>query len=678
MRRTSIRPRSGHVAAIAMLVLFAGLVPSPAAAQDRAGQFWVRCPFSHSAMDDPILFPGQPGASHMHDFFGNETTNANSTQASMLVGETNCRIPSDTAGYWSPRASLGGETVKPLVMRIYYLGVRDVAVETIPQGLKFVGGKMDALSAADNPHVSWNCGANVSLKTPKMDAPYDCRPWAQYRFVDGVVGIVDMPNCWNGVGLEPSDVVYPVAGSCPPGFNHVLARVSQRIHFGVMNPLNPDGTVRLTLSSGPYYTLHADFWNTWQQPRLDQLVADCLVAHVGCGSVTPAPKPAWTQEFGTLRYDLALGLAQAADRVFVVGSTNLALPGQDFRARTDAFVRAYGSKGGELWTDEFGTSGIDQATAVAATASTIFVAGSTDRALHGQKHRAGFDAFVRAYSLGGAVLWTREFGSTGDDRALALAVNGGGVYVAGTTDGRLGQARRGGLDGFVRKYSHAGAEQWTKQVGTALTDDVRAVAVDFLGVYVAGSTDGAFESTSNGGFDGFVQAYRSNGSTWWSSQFGTTGTDEISAMAAGRSAIYVGGSTDGPFPEQVSQGGIDGFVRRLDHHGDEVWTRQFGSPATDDVNGVSATAAGIFFAGSTDGAFPDQTLVGETDAFLAKFNARGVQLWTTQFGTNDFDAGSALTANAGGAYVAGETHGAFPGEVNRGDRDAFVTKIGFA
>jgi hypothetical protein len=259
-----------------------------------------------------------------------------------------------------------------------------------------------------------------------------------------------------------------------------------------------------------------------------------------------------------------------------------------------------------------------------------------------------------------------------------LAVNGGDVYVAGTTDGRLGLARRGGVDGFVRKFTHGGTELWTRQVGTALTDDVRAVAVDFLGVYVAGSTDGAFESASDGGFDGFVQAYRSNGSEWWVSEFGTTGTEGITAMAAGRSAIYVGGSTDGTFPEQVAQGGIDGFVRRLDHHGKEVWTRQFGSPVTDDVRGVAATAAGIFVAGSTDGAIPDQTSLGETDAFLAKYNARGVQLWATQFGTIDFDAGSALTANAEAAYIAGETHGAFAGEVNRGDRDAFVTKIGFA
>jgi hypothetical protein len=306
------------------------------------------------------------------------------------------------------------------------------------------------------------------------------------------------------------------------------------------------------------------------------------------------------------------------------------------------------------------------------------VAGSTDRALHGQKHRAGIDAFVRAYSLHGGVLWTREFGSIGDDRALAVAVNAGGVYVAGTTDGRLGDTRRGGVDGFVRKYSQTGTELWTKQVGTTLTDDVRAVAVDFLGVYVAGSTDGAFEHASAGGLDAFVTAYRPNGAKRWVSEFGTTGTDGIRGIAAGPSAIYVSGSTDGTLPEQVAQGGIDGFVRRLDHRGNEVWTRQFGSQGTDDVHGVDVTADGIFVAGSTDGAIPDQTLLGETDAFLAKYNARGVQLWTTQFGTGDFDTGSALAASAEAAYLAGETHGAFEGEVNKGDRDAFVTKIGFA
>ena len=45
--------------------------------------------------DDPIVFPGQPGASHLHDFFGNTGANASSTFETMLAGETTCRVPSD-------------------------------------------------------------------------------------------------------------------------------------------------------------------------------------------------------------------------------------------------------------------------------------------------------------------------------------------------------------------------------------------------------------------------------------------------------------------------------------------------------------------------------------------------------------------------------------------------------
>jgi hypothetical protein len=40
----------------------------------------------------------------------------------------------------------------------------------------------------------------------------------------------------------------------------------------------------ITLSSGPTYTEHGDFWNTWQQPTLNDLVANCLNKGVNCGT----------------------------------------------------------------------------------------------------------------------------------------------------------------------------------------------------------------------------------------------------------------------------------------------------------------------------------------------------------------------------------------------------------
>ena len=41
------------------------------------------CTFSHRNQDDPILYPRQPGRSHDHTYFGNRSTNAMSTPASL-------------------------------------------------------------------------------------------------------------------------------------------------------------------------------------------------------------------------------------------------------------------------------------------------------------------------------------------------------------------------------------------------------------------------------------------------------------------------------------------------------------------------------------------------------------------------------------------------------------------
>jgi hypothetical protein len=38
------------------------------------------------------------------------------------------------------------------------------------------------------------------------------------------------------------------------------------------------------LSSGPFYTMHADFWNAWNQRSLRRLVDKCLHAGIECPS----------------------------------------------------------------------------------------------------------------------------------------------------------------------------------------------------------------------------------------------------------------------------------------------------------------------------------------------------------------------------------------------------------
>ncbi len=68
------------------------------------GKFRFLCNFSHLNYDDPILFPGVPGATHLHLFFGNRSANYASTYASLRAsGDGTCDGgPLNRSAYWMP------------------------------------------------------------------------------------------------------------------------------------------------------------------------------------------------------------------------------------------------------------------------------------------------------------------------------------------------------------------------------------------------------------------------------------------------------------------------------------------------------------------------------------------------------------------------------------------------
>ena len=94
---------------------------------------------------------------------------------------------------------------------------------------------------------------------------------------------------------------------------------------------------------------------------------------------------------------------------------------------------------------------------MALDAQGIYVAGCTNGSLPGQVNRGAGDAFLRGYDSEGNERWTREFGSPGMDCARAVASDGTGAYVAGSTwDALPGQLNAGASDGFLRKYDPDG------------------------------------------------------------------------------------------------------------------------------------------------------------------------------------------------------------------------------
>ena len=330
-----------------------------------------------------------------------------------------------------------------------------------------------------------------------------------------------------------------------------------------------------------------------------------------------------------------------------------------------ALTSASPVRGEEIeWIRQFGMIGlVDELAQAVDTDGTVYVAGYTRGSWPGQTSVGDRDAFVRKYDGKGNEVWTRQIGTEVRDWAFGVAVDATGVYVAGFTDGTLpGQTSAGSTDVFVRKYDTNGTELWTRQFGTSSAEEARGTAVDASGVYVVGYTVGTLPShTGAGGADAFVRKYDVNGNELWTHQFGTAARDLAVGVAANGTGLYVAGYSSGALPGQISAGGTDAFVRKYDVQGKELWTRQFGTPATDLALGIAVDASTVYLAGATSGALPRQISAGGTDAFVRTYDVNGQELWTRQFGTAVYDSVSGISSDASGVSVAWSIAGALPG-----------------
>jgi hypothetical protein len=106
-----------------------------------------------------------------------------------------------------------------------------------------------------------------------------------------------------------------------------------------------------------------------------------------------------------------------------------------------------------------------------------------------------------------------------------------------------------------------------------------------------------------------------------------------------------------------------------------AWVDQFGSRSSESGTwGLDVFANGVFTGGRTFGSLPGQVSRGDADAWIRRTNARGSAVWTVQFGTPAFDNVEDVDATSSGVYVLGATRGALGGP-SAGGTDAYLAKF---
>jgi hypothetical protein len=169
--------------------------------------------------------------------------------------------------------------------------------------------------------------------------------------------------------------------------------------------------------------------------------------------LSPSGQAQWTY---VAPYSLVEPNAVATDsagNVFVTGHRATG-PWSYPTASYKLLLEKYSAQGGPpLWVREYGEGSVDnEANSLSVEGTAVYVGGSSQTAFFGAS-TGGYDVFLAKFGTAdGRLDWGRQFGTPYEERAGAVTVKNGSVFVTGKTAGALGGTSAGATDFFVRKY----------------------------------------------------------------------------------------------------------------------------------------------------------------------------------------------------------------------------------
>ncbi|MCX5382836.1 DUF1996 domain-containing protein [Streptomyces sp. NBC_00083] len=200
--------------------------------------------------DNVIVAPGvSNGAHHMHDYVGNQATDAFAGDADLARGATSCRNQGDKSTYYWPVVRVlnqgddtdagadgggkdrnVGKIQTPVQATITFVGSPVGKVTAMPRFLRIITGDAKAFTNGNaNANASWSCTGfeNRQLKDKYPLCPRGSKVVRTFMF----------QSCWDGRNTDSANHRTHVAfadkrGACPAGFK-AIPQLVQRIVYDV-------------------------------------------------------------------------------------------------------------------------------------------------------------------------------------------------------------------------------------------------------------------------------------------------------------------------------------------------------------------------------------------------------------------------------------------------------------
>jgi hypothetical protein len=260
------------------------------------GSFRIPCSFSYMNYDDPIVFPGQQGRTHLHTFFGNTGTNFASTADSLAsTGGSTCRGGTmNRSAYWIP-SLIDTREGRPLVPNdavFYYKSahMNPAEIAPLPSGLRMIVGhstnttQPTSHNSFENPYF-WYCSAADGTTRVSVTGGY--RPTVLLAAAQSEHQLPAVLGRSQSRQRDHKSHLFNGGGNtCPSSHPVKLVQIS----IGFSWPV-PAGATSATmrLSSDSYsstqpggYSTHADWFNGWKPDITRAWTTSCLNAAADC------------------------------------------------------------------------------------------------------------------------------------------------------------------------------------------------------------------------------------------------------------------------------------------------------------------------------------------------------------------------------------------------------------
>jgi hypothetical protein len=264
--------------------------------------FRVFCGISHMNNDDPMVFPGQPNATHHHTYYGQTGVKYNTDLNKLSeTGNSTCvgGIMNRSA-YWHPTV-VNGQGV-PLVSTsgngrgvvfYYKAGFDGIPPEMIvapPKGLRMLVGNSKAKTAAELKATVYSCLKNSNGTNYSTNS----KSFPNCAVGDSLQMTVNFLQCWDGKNLDSPDHISHMANpngqtanKCPASHPVAIPKITMNMHFPV-TVANEVTTWRLSSDNYEFngsnagYSGHADWVSGWQQEIIEAAVKGCINAKKDC------------------------------------------------------------------------------------------------------------------------------------------------------------------------------------------------------------------------------------------------------------------------------------------------------------------------------------------------------------------------------------------------------------